>query len=206
MGKSNLPLLNTESDFTPFAAPFHTFLETVGGETLARTSNNLLAILIFGFLILLIKMILDWFMRTEIGLALRATGDNPQMMRALGTNTDHMIILGLAISNGLVALSGSLVAQYQGFADVNMGLGLIIAGLAAVILGETLLRPTHFALATTAVIGGMIAYRIAIAATPIERQRKGSLAVNLTSATEQGFTIPKNISIKQISPSRRIKR
>ncbi len=164
MGRSNLPLLNTESVFTPFAAPFRALLETVGGETLARTSSNLLAILVFSFLILLIKMTLDWFMRTEIGLALRATGDNPQMMRALGTNTDHMIILGLAISNGLVALSGSLIAQYQGFADVNMGLGLIIAGLAAVILGETLLRPTHFALATTAVIVGMIAYRIAIAA------------------------------------------
>jgi putative ABC transport system permease protein len=86
------------------------------------------------------------------------------MVRALGVNTDGMIVLGLALSNGLVGLAGALVAQYQGFADVNMGLGLIIAGLAAVILGETFLRPTHIAAATTAVILGMIIYRVAIAA------------------------------------------
>jgi putative ABC transport system permease protein len=136
----------------------------LGGETLGRMSNNLLAILVFGILVALCKAALDWFMRTEIGLALRATGDNPQMIRALGANTDQMIILGLALSNGLVGLSGALIAQYQGFADVNMGIGLIIAGLAAVILGETLFRPAHFATASTAVILGMILYRVAIAA------------------------------------------
>ncbi len=86
------------------------------------------------------------------------------MVRALGANTDNMIVLGLAISNGLVGLSGALMAQYQGFADVNMGIGLIIAGLAAVILGETLFRPVHFHAATRAVILGMILYRVAIAA------------------------------------------
>jgi putative ABC transport system permease protein len=75
-----------------------------------------------------------------------------------------MIVLGLALSNGLVGLSGALIAQYQGFADVNMGIGIIIAGLAAVILGETLFRPVHFAMASTAVILGMILYRVAIAA------------------------------------------
>jgi putative ABC transport system permease protein len=75
-----------------------------------------------------------------------------------------MIVLGLAISNGLVGLSGALIAQYQGFADVNMGLGLIIAGLAAVILGETLFRPGSERAATRAVVLGMVVYRIAIAA------------------------------------------
>jgi putative ABC transport system permease protein len=99
-----------------------------------------------------------------MGLALRATGDNPQMVRALGFNTDRLIVLGLALSNGLVGLAGALIAQYQGFTDVNMGLGLIIAGLAAVILGETLVRPRHTATFTLAVILGMIVYRIAIAA------------------------------------------
>jgi putative ABC transport system permease protein len=103
-------------------------------------------------------------MHTEVGLAMRATGDNPQMIRSLGTNTDKMLIMGLAISNGLVALSGAIFAQYQGFADVNMGYGLIIAGLAAVILGETFFRPRHIAGASLAVIVGMIVYRIAIAA------------------------------------------
>jgi putative ABC transport system permease protein len=164
MGRSNLPLLNTDSVFTPFEDPWRAWMLALGGDTLARMSNNILAILVFGSLIVLCKLSLDWFMRSEIGLALRATGDNPQMIRALGANTDQMIILGLALSNGLVGLSGALIAQYQGFADVNMGIGLIIAGLAAVILGETLFRPVHFATASTAVIVGMILYRIAIAA------------------------------------------
>ena len=164
MGRSNIPLLNTDSVFTPFADPWRSWMVSIGGETLGRMSNNLLAILVFVVLVAICKTALDWFMRTEMGLALRATGDNPQMIRALGANTDHMIILGLALSNGLVGLSGALIAQYQGFADVNMGIGLIIAGLAAVILGETLFRPRHFATATAAVLVGMILYRIAIAA------------------------------------------
>jgi putative ABC transport system permease protein len=137
---------------------------SMGGDAAARMANNVLAILLFGLLVSTLKLALDWFMRTEVGLALRATGDNPQMVRALGVNTDSMIVLGLAISNGMVGLSGALIAQYQGFADVNMGIGLIIAGLAAVILGETLFRPAHFATATSAVILGMVLYRIAIAA------------------------------------------
>lgn len=164
MGRSNIPLLNVDTVFTPFAAPVRTLVVGWLGEEAARFSNNLLAILLFGLLVLLVKWLLDWFMRTEIGLALRATGDNPQMIRALGVNTDGMIVLGLALSNGLVGLAGALVAQYQGFADVNMGLGLIIAGLAAVILGETFFRPAHFAGATAAVILGMVIYRVAIAA------------------------------------------
>lgn len=164
MGKSNIPLLNTDSVFTPFAAGLRAMLASVGGDTLARMSGNLLAILVFGLMLAAAKLALDWFMRTEVGLALRATGDNPRMVRALGTNTDTMIILGLALSNGLVGLAGSLIAQYQGFADVNMGIGLIIAGLAAVILGETLFRPNHFPTASLAVIAGMVVYRVAIAA------------------------------------------
>lgn len=164
MGRSNIPLLNVDTIFTPFAAPLRAVLVAGGGEGMARLTSNLLAILLFGGLVLAMKWLLDWFMHTEIGLALRATGDNPQMIRALGVNTDHMIVLGLALSNGLVGLAGALVAQYQGFADVNMGLGLIIAGLAAVILGETFFRPAHFATASAAVIVGMVLYRIVIAA------------------------------------------
>ena len=164
MGRSNIPLLNVETIFTPFADSWRQTLIAGGGEGVTRFAGNLLAMLLFGLLVLGMKWLLDWFMRTEIGLALRATGDNPQMIRALGVNTDGMIVLGLAISNGLVGLAGALVAQYQGFADVNMGLGLIIAGLAAVILGETFFRPSHFAAASAAVIAGMILYRVAIAA------------------------------------------
>ncbi len=164
MGRSNIPLLNNDTIFTPFAGPFRQVMTSIGGDILGKLSRNLLAILIIGVLVVVVKLLFDWFMHTEMGLALRATGDNPQMIRSLGTNTDRMIILGLAVGNGLVALSGALFAQYQGFADINMGLGLIIAGLAAVILGETLFRPKTIAAASLAVIAGMVIYRIAIAA------------------------------------------
>jgi putative tryptophan/tyrosine transport system permease protein len=164
MGRSNIPLMDRDTVFTSFAAPFRSLLFWLGSEPLARLSKSLLVIIIIGALLLVIKLFFDWFMHSEVGLAMRATGDNPQMIRSLGTNTDRMYILGLAISNGLVALSGSVFAQYQGFADINMGIGLIIAGLAAVILGETIFRPNNVAKATTAVIMGMIIYRIAIAA------------------------------------------
>jgi putative ABC transport system permease protein len=120
--------------------------------------------LIVGLLVLLFKAAFDWFMHTELGLAMQATGDNSQMARSLGVNTDRMIVLGLAISNSLVGLSGAIFAQFQGFADINMGTGLIIAGLAAVILGETFIQPKKIAVYTAAVVMGMVMYRLAIAA------------------------------------------
>ena len=83
-------------------------------------------------------VVLYWFFRTDLGMAMRATGDNVQMVRALGVNDGTMIVFGLAISNGLVALSGALLAQYQGFADVGMGIGMVVWGLASVIIGEAL--------------------------------------------------------------------
>lgn len=164
MGRSNIPLLNQETIFRPFAADFRAFLHSLGGDALSGASKNLLVIVIVGLLVLLLKWVFDWFMHTEVGLALRATGDNPQMMRALGVDTNWMFILGLGLGNALVALSGALFAQFQGFADVNMGLGLIIAALAAVILGETIFRPATVRRMSMAVMGGMIVYRVVIAA------------------------------------------
>ena len=164
MGRSNIPLLNSPTIFTPFSAPFRDFLAGFQNETLLKLSNNLLVIFCIGLVILVVKLLFDGFMRTELGLAMRATGDNQQMIRALGRDTRNMVVLGLAVSNGLVGLSGAIFAQYQGFADVNMGLGLIIAGLAAVIIGETIFHPRSIAGATLAVILGMVVYRLAIAA------------------------------------------
>ena len=164
MGRSNIPLLNTENILTPFTEPFREFVRASIGTDYLRYSNNVLTILLIGLFILIIKWTFDWFMHTELGLTLQATGDNPNMMRSLGRNTDTFLILGVSLSNGLTGLAGSIFAQYQGFSDVNMGLGLIIAGLAAVILGETILRPSTIARATLAAIVGMIVYRIAIAA------------------------------------------
>ncbi len=106
--------------------------------------------------------ILNWFLRTEIGLALRATGDNEQMVRSLGVDTDKNILMGCAIANGLVGLAGAVVAQGQGFADVGMGIGMIVMGLASVIIGEALFRPRGMARLLLAAIGGAFCYRLFI--------------------------------------------
>jgi putative ABC transport system permease protein len=164
MGRSNIPLLNSDTIFSPFMAGFREFIVALFGEDAARYSNNLLAILIMGIVVIVVKVAFDWFTQTEIGMAMRATGDNRKMIKALGRNPDMFLILGVAISNAMVGLAGSMSAQFQGFADVNMGLGLIIAGLAAVIVGETILRPINIRRATLSAILGMIIYRIAIAA------------------------------------------
>ena len=106
-----------------------------------------------------------WFFGTEIGCALRATGNNKAMARAFGVDTDRMVVLGLMLSNGLVALSGAMVAQSQGYADVGMGTGTIVIGLASVIIGETLMRrASNFALRLAAVVLGSVLYRVIIAA------------------------------------------
>lgn len=163
MGQANIPLLNANTIFTPVKPFFRDLFIEQWDKAWIRVHANVMSIIVFFVIILLLKLALDWFLHTELGLALRATGDNAQMIRALGVNTDRMKILGLGLSNGLVGLSGALLAQYQGFADVNSGAGLIIAGLAAVIIGETLFHPKTIAWASFAVVIGMIVYRVAIA-------------------------------------------
>lgn len=108
--------------------------------------------------------VLYWFFGTEIGSALRATGSNEHMARAQGINTNHAKVLGLALSNGIVAFSGGLLAQYQGFADINMGRGSIVIGLAAVIIGEVLLGKIfqNFALRLLSAVVGAIIYYVVI--------------------------------------------
>ena len=113
---------------------------------------------------LLIVLIFYWFFGTELGSAIRATGNNENMVRALGVNTDTMKILGLMIANGMVALSGALVAQSQGYADVGMGTGTIVIGLASIIIGEVVRgRKTSFISYLVCVILGSVIYRIIIA-------------------------------------------
>lgn len=103
------------------------------------------------------------FFRTQLGTAMRATGDNPQMIRALGTNVERNIILGLGLSNGLVALSGALLAQYQGFADAQMGIGMIVWGLASVIIGEALTGTRSLGLTIVGTIMGSVLFRLLVA-------------------------------------------
>ena len=149
MGRPNLPLLGRPSALTVTVQALH--LTPPWGLVLVA------AILAFGF-----KILLDLFFHTELGTAMRATGDNPEMVRAFGVNPETMVILGLALSNGLVALAGALVAQYSGFADVGMGVGTIVAGLASVIVGEMLFRPRTVIWATAATLIGSCLYRGAI--------------------------------------------
>ncbi|MBZ2197107.1 ABC transporter permease [Occultella gossypii] len=148
MDGANVPLLRYDTLLTPLR------------------DNDLLgtaaSIGIFAALVLAIKVVMDWFLNTDLGLAVQATGDNQGMIRSFGVSTHATKILGLALSNGLVALCGALIAQYQGFADISMGIGLIIAGLASVILGQALIPPRIVVIATFAVILGSILYRVAI--------------------------------------------
>lgn len=119
--------------------------------------------LLFGLLATTVTALMIWFLHTELGLAVLATGDNKRMITAQGVNTHHIIIIGVGLSNALVALSGALVAQNQGAADVNMGVGTIIAGLASVIVGETLFGRGGIARGCIAALLGSIIYRVAIA-------------------------------------------
>ncbi len=147
-GKANIPLINKTTVFslvdnTPFAAHPGLFIASL--------------------ILIIILLLLFFFLKTELGLAIRATGDNRDMVRALGVNTNSTILIGMAVSNGLVALSGSLIAQYQSFADISMGTGMVIIGLASVIIGEVLFGTTSLLRRLIAVILGAILYRLVIA-------------------------------------------
>jgi putative ABC transport system permease protein len=148
MGRSNIQLLTVNTLLTP--------LENLD-------MNRFIPIIIFFFIVtFVVKILIDLFLHTQIGLAMRATGDNEQMIRTLGVNTDRMTVLGLGISNGLVALSGALVAQDQGFSDIGMGIGMIVSGLAAIIIGETLIGTRSVARMTLAAVIGSIIYKMII--------------------------------------------
>ena len=150
MGKANVPLLRVETVFT--------LTENLFGV------SSVVATLIVGLVAtVIVGAIMYWFFGTVLGTAIRATGCNPQMARAQGINTNVMVILGLLISNGLVALSGALGAQSNGFADVGMGTGTIVIGLASVIIGEVLFGTRSFKNWLISVVLGSVVYRAVIA-------------------------------------------
>lgn len=132
------------------------------GEWL-NINKNYSVILLGALLAALVVFLLYWFFGTELGSAIRATGNNPNMVRAQGVNTDHTIIIGLMISNGLVALAGGLIAQSQNYADVQMGTGTIVIGLASLIIGEVLFGKRNFLSRLISMIFGAITYRIIVA-------------------------------------------
>ncbi|MHC1708141.1 MAG: ABC transporter permease [Bacteroidales bacterium] len=166
MGKSNLPLLHEKTIITQFEDLSGLFIKIAGniklfGWSIPGKDITLLASILI--LIILVSILLYFFLKTNLGTAMRATGNNAQMIRALGVNTNFMIIFGLALSNGMIALSGALLAQYQGFADVQMGIGMLVWGLASIIIGEALISKTSIGFLISGAIIGSVSFRLMVA-------------------------------------------
>jgi putative ABC transport system permease protein len=141
MGKANIPLFNKGNIF----------------------AGQLPAVVIIALFAVIVKLLLDLFLKTRFGFLLIATGDNPQLVTSLGINTGTIKIAGLMISNGLVALSGALMAQLQRFSDVGMGTGTVVMGLASIIIGQTIFKRVRFIAPTTMALGGAILYKTSTA-------------------------------------------
>ncbi|NTW49181.1 MAG: hypothetical protein HGB19_05510 [Chlorobiales bacterium] len=155
MGRSNVPLIDVQTVIQPFARLF------------AGTEQWVVYLLYFSVIAISAHQLLSWLFKTNFGLAMRATGNNETMIAAQGVNTDKMKILGIGLSNALIALSGALVAQYQGFADISMGIGIIVFGLASVIIGEAILaarkQPSGIGMKLGATILGAVIFRLLVA-------------------------------------------
>ncbi len=149
MDAPNIPLIMEPTVFT--------MLQPAGLEDYVARPLILLLI------VLAAKWLLDWFFATQIGLAMRSTGSNPRMARAQGIHTGRMVLLGMAISNALCGLAGAFFAQSQGGADISMGIGTIVIGLAAVIIGESILPSRRLVVITLAVVLGAVLYRFFVA-------------------------------------------
>lgn len=153
LGRSNLPLLSMPTLFS--AVNLITDIN----------QNSLMILIVF---VLIVTLIIGYLLKTDFGIAMRATGNSEPMIRALGVNTDRMKIIGLAIANALTALSGYLVVQQQGFADINMGIGIVIFGLGSVIIAESVinrLRITSVWLSLILVMAGAIIFQFVLAIT-----------------------------------------
>jgi putative ABC transport system permease protein len=166
MGRSNLPLLN-HTTLATRAEQFGVWLfggeadVSVAGWTVGvRDASMLICMLVF---VVAVGVLLYGFFHTHLGTAMRATGDNPQMIRALGVSVDGLTIFGLAMANGFVALAGALLAQYQGFADVQMGIGIVVLGLASVIIGEALVGSRSVGILIAGTVMGSVLFRLLVA-------------------------------------------
>ena len=166
MGKSNVPLLSATTLATYAERSATQLLRGAGSLRVFGWDVNTrdAAVLLLMFAVIAVaSSVLYVFFRTNLGTAMRATGNNAQMIRALGVNVGNMTILGLAVSNGLIALAGALLAQYQGFADVQMGIGMVVWGLASVIIGEALVGTQQLGLVIIGAVMGSVLFRLLIA-------------------------------------------
>jgi putative ABC transport system permease protein len=165
MGRSNIPLMQAHTLATWAGALGQTLFHGAEFDLFGWTVNSGdAAMLLFALAAAAAGgLLLHAFFHTNLGAAMRATGDNPQMIRALGANVERYIILGLALANGLVGLAGALLAQYQGFADAQMGIGMIVWGLASVIIGEALIGTRSVGLTIVGAIMGSVLFRLLVA-------------------------------------------
>ncbi len=150
MGRSNLPLINSKNIFNML-------------PNLNSTLSLWLVMLLFAIVLL---MNIVWMLKTDFGIAMRATGNSEAMVCSMGVNTSRIKIIGLALANGLTSISGYLITQYQGFADINMGIGIVISGLGSVMIGEALLKPLinrGIIYHIVAVIIGSVLFRLILA-------------------------------------------
>lgn len=153
LGRSNIPLINTSSLFTSVSIA-------------ADTNHNTFWILLV--FVAIITMLIGYLLKTDFGIAMRATGNSESMIRSLGVNTDRMKITGLALANALTATSGFLMTQFQSFADINMGIGIVIVGLGSVIIAESLINWLQIAaigLSLLLVLGGAVVFQLVLALT-----------------------------------------
>ncbi len=166
MGRSNVPLMSEKTVMTYFedlATTLFPGSETVNLlGTVIPTKDIFILVSVF-IIVLLVGVLLYLFLKSNLGTAMRATGNNQQMVRAQGVNTKTMIILGLAISNALIALSGAFLAQFQGFADVQMGIGMLVWGLASVIIGEALINDKSLGFLISGAVFGSVIFRLLVA-------------------------------------------
>lgn len=166
MCKSNMPLLNETTIFS-WVEQFAVNISGENAKTLVLgwevAVKDLWLLLFSSIAITIFCLVLWWFFKTNIGTAMRATGDNDQMIRALGVNTKTMIIVGVALSNGFIALSGAMLAQYQGFADVQMGIGMMVWGLASVIIGEAIINDNSLGMVIFGAVIGSVLFRLLVA-------------------------------------------
>lgn len=213
-GKANIALLGDTTLIqqisglwkkTGLDEPLNGLLEMIGlGNHLPETWGIFIVMIL---VVLLIKFVTDWFLQTEIGLAVRATGDNSKMIRSFSGNTDRLTILGIGLSNGYVALAGALYAQYAGFSSVSMGIGMIITGLASVIIGEALVGTKNIARTTLAVICGAIIYRIVtMLALRVEFLKSGDLKLITAAIVVLALVIPRILEARREKRRRQKKR
>ena len=165
MGRSNISVLgsstlSTYAERVVMALARDGNLNVMGWEITALEASLLVASFLF---IVLAGCVMYVFFQTNLGTAMRATGENREMIRSLGVNDENMIILGLGVSNGLIALAGAFIAQYQGFADVQMGIGMVVWGLASVIIGEALVGTRQLGLSITGTVMGSVLFRLLVA-------------------------------------------